>query len=135
MNKVNSIFFGLWSLLFLISAYLQLNDEDPWVWVSIYLVAAVLSALAAIKNYPLVPLAVGAVLCFFGFVYYYPSSVSDWIAQEWQQQDLTMKTTAMEEARESFGFLLIALVLLAAFIVGLRRKKRSKHNYGRNYLT
>ena len=45
MKKGTSIFFGIWSLLFIVSALLQLNDIDPWLWVSIYLIAAAMSAL------------------------------------------------------------------------------------------
>src|SRR5690606_27517266 len=97
------IFFGIWSLLFVFSALLQLNDVDPLVWVTIYLVAAVLSAMAAMRIYPMIPLAIAAVLSLIGTIYYFPPSVSEWVAQEWEQQDLTMKTMAMEEARESFG--------------------------------
>jgi hypothetical protein len=40
--------------------------------------------------------------------------VGDWIAAEWAQKDLTMKTPQMEENRETFGLLTIALVLSPA---------------------
>ncbi|MEX2595277.1 MAG: transmembrane 220 family protein [Anditalea sp.] len=123
MRIATSIFFGIWSLLFIISAYLQLNDIDSWVWVIIYLIAAVMSALAAMQRYPLTPLIIGTVLCLIGVVYFFPPSVGEWIAQEWQQQDLTMKTMAMEEARESFGLLLIAIVFSVAIFMGWRKRK------------
>lgn len=135
MKRGSSIFFGIWSLLFIVSAYLQLNDVDAWIWVGIYLIAAGMSALAALGRYPLIPLAVGAVLCLIGTIYLFPASVSEWIAQEWEQQDLTMKTMAMEEARESFGLLLIAIVFIVALWVGWRKKKRIKDRYGSNYLS
>lgn len=128
------IFFGIWCLLFVFSAYLQLNDPDPVAWVTIYLVAAIFSAMAAMRIYPMIPLAVAAVLSLVGVIYYFPPSVSEWVAQEWAQQDLTMKTMEMEEARESFGFLLILIVLTLALYMGWRKKTRITRKYGTNYL-
>ena|SRR5690554_5548832 len=118
------IFFGIWCLLFVFSAFVQLNDVDALVWVTIYLIAAVLSAMAAMRRYPLVPLAIGAVLSLLGVLYYFPPSVGDWISQEWQQKDLTMKTMAMEEARESFGLMLVFIVLSIALYTGWKRRNR-----------
>ena len=135
MKKAWGIFFGVWSLLFIVSALVQLNDDDAWIWILIYLIAAGMSALAAWGRYPMIPLAIGAVLCLAGTIYLFPSSGSEWIAQEWEQQDLTMKTMAMEEARESFGLLLIAIVFIVALWVGWRKKKKIKNRYGSNYLS
>ena len=134
MKKGASIFFGIWSLLFIVSALLQLNDVDPWLWVGIYLIAAAMSGYAAMGRYPLLPLGIITVLCLIGSIYYFPPSVSEWVAQEWQQKDLTMKTMAMEEARESFGLLLISLVLGVALFIGWKRKKRIRSKYGPNHL-
>src|SRR5690606_35064919 len=120
MHKGSSIFFGIWVLLIVVGALVQINDPDPWIWVSIYLFAAFLSGYVALGHYPLIPLSIVAVLCLGGSLYYFPPSVSEWIAQEWAQQDLTMKTMAMEEARESLGLLLIAIVLGIAWFAGWR---------------
>lgn len=135
MNKGSSIFFGIWSLLFVVGALVQINDPDPWIWVSIYLIAAFLSGYVALGRYPMIPLGVVTGLCFVGSLFYFPPSVSDWIAQEWEQQDLTMKTMAMEEARESLGLLIIAIILGTAWFSGWRKKVRLKSKYGPNYLS
>lgn len=135
MNKGSSIFFGIWTLLFIVSAILQFNDPDPLIWVSIYLVAAILSGYVVLGRYPMIPLGIGTVLSLAGSIYYFPLSVSGWIAQEWEQQDLTMKTMAMEEAREAFGLLIIAIVLGTAWFTGWRKKVRLKSKYGPNYLS
>ena|SRR5690554_749160 len=135
MKKAWSIFFSIWSLLFIVSAFVQLNDIDGWIWVGIYLAAAGMSALAAWGRYPMTPLAIGAVLCLIGTIYLFPASVSEWIIQEWEQQDLTMKTMDMEEGRESFGLLLIAVVFITALWLGWRKKKKIKNRYGSNYLS
>lgn len=135
MNKGSSIFFGIWSLLFVVGALVQINDPDPWAWVSIYLIAALLSGYVTLGRYPLIGLGIVTVLCFAGSLYYFPPSVSEWIGLEWEQQDLTMKTLAMEEARESLGLLLIAVVLGIAWFTGWRKKARLKSKYGPNYLS
>lgn len=116
------IFFGIWCLLFILFAVVQYNDPDPLVWMSIYGGAAILSGMAAMGRFPMPLLITAAVICFIGFIYYYPDSVSEWIQQEWQQQDLSMKTQNMEEARESFGFLTVAIVLAAAALYDWRVK-------------
>ncbi len=120
MNMFRRIFFGVWCLLFILFAYWQWNDPDPWLWIPIYGGAAVLSAFAAAGSFSRPPLSVCIALCLAGFVYLYPSSASEWIQQEWQQQDLSMKTQNMEEGRESFGLLIIALVLSVALYFGWR---------------
>lgn len=135
MKKGSTIFFGIWALLFVVSALLQLNDNDALIWLSIYLVAAFLSGYVALGRYPMIPLGIVTVLCLIGSIYYFPPSLSDWIAQEWEQQDLTMKTQAMEEARESLGLLIVSIILGIAWFTGWRKKVRLKSKYGPNYLS
>jgi ABC-type enterochelin transport system permease subunit len=115
-------FFGFWSILFLISAYLQWNDPDPEVWISIYVFAAIMSALAAFERYFIPVLITTAMAGLLGGLYFFPASVGDWIQQEWQQADLSMKTLSMEEARESFALLFISIVMGLAAYTGWRKK-------------
>lgn len=124
--KASRIFFGFWTLAFLLFAYWQFNDPDPEIWVSIYVYAALMSGLAAAGKYPLIPLLTGAVLCLLGGIYLFPASVSEWVSQEWQQQDLSMKTIDMEEARETFGLLLISAVTATAAGLGWHKKKTAE---------
>lgn len=123
MAQITRFFFGFFSLLFLLFAYWQWNDPDPEVWISIYGFAAILSALAAFGRYPIPLLLTGAIAGFIGGLYFFPASVSEWILQEWQQQDLSMKTLDMEEARESFGLLIISVVMAMGTYVGWRKKR------------
>lgn len=122
MINFRKIFFGVWTLLFLLFAYWQWNDPDPWLWIPIYGLAALLTAMAAGGKYSLPVLSVFIVLCLAGFVYLYPSAVGEWIQQEWQQQDLSMKTQQMEQGRESFGLLIVALVMAIALYFGWRAR-------------
>ncbi len=112
--KFNRYFFGVWFFLFALFAYWQFNDPDPEVWVSIYGVAMIFCLLGARSIFPKIPLTLVVLVCVLGAIYFFPGGVGEWISQEWAQKDLTMKTQQMEENRETFGLLTIALVLSPA---------------------
>lgn len=112
--RFNKIYFSIWFFLFALFAYWQFNDPDPEVWVSIYGAAMIFCLLGVRGIFPKIPLTLVVVLVVLGAFYFFPGGVSDWIADEWAQKDLTMKTSQMEENRETFGLLTIALVLSPA---------------------
>jgi len=126
MPSYTRFFFGFCSFMFIVFAGLQFNDPDPQVWVTIYGLAAILSALVAFGRYNLPVLLIAAVAALIGGIYLFPASVGDWILQEWEQADLTMKTPDMEEARESFGLLIVFLVMSLAAYMGWRQHKTLK---------
>lgn len=114
--KLSRIFFLVWSLFFLLFAYWQFNDPDPEVWVTMYLISALMCALAVFNRFYLPLLISAAIAAFIGGFYLFPASVRDWVLQEWQQADLSMKTPDMEVARESFGLFIISVIIgLAAY--------------------
>lgn len=125
MSTFIRIFFGIWSVLFLLFGYWQFNDPDPLLWISIYGYAAVMAAMAAMKRFFLPLLLLGVLLGIGGFFWMYPGAIGDWVAQEWQQQDLSMKTQHMEEAREAFGLLIVAVIMGVASLIGWRRSNKS----------
>lgn len=112
--KFNRYFFGVCFFLFALFAYWQFNDPDPEVWVSIYAVAMIFCLLGVRGIFPKIPLTLVILVCIFGAIYFFPGGVGDWISQEWAQKDLTMKTQQMEENRETFGLLTVALLLSPA---------------------
>lgn len=122
MTRLLRSFFGFCSLLFLLFAYWQWNDPDPEIWISIYIFSAVMSAFAAFGRFYVTVLFAAAIGGFLGGLYFFPASVSDWVWQEWQQADLSMKTLDMEEARESFGLLIVSAVMGLAAFAGWRKK-------------
>jgi uncharacterized membrane protein len=124
MKNFSKYFFIFWSVVFLLFAYWQANDPDPEIWVSVYIVAAIFSALAFKGKHPLVPLVIVIVACIIGAVYFYPSSVSDWVNYELENKDLTMKTQQSEEARETFGLMLMAAVLSVSAYIGWKKKTK-----------
>ena len=127
--QVSRVFFGLWSLLFLLFAYWQWNDPDPEVWVSIYCFGAIVSSLAAAERYYVPLFSVAAIAAFLGGLYFFPSSVREWIVREWQQGDLSMKTQDMEVARESFGLFIVSVVVgLATYKGWIKNRSEKKQN-------
>ncbi|MGY6743951.1 MAG: transmembrane 220 family protein [Cecembia sp.] len=126
MKTFTKYFFIFWFLAFLLFAYWQLNDPDPEIWVPIYLVGALFSAMAVKGKHPLIPLAVVIIACIAGAIYFYPESVSEWVSYELEQKDLSMKTQESEEARETFGLLIMALVLSVSAWIGWRNKSLEK---------
>lgn len=114
-------YYAIWALLFVLFGYWQINDPDPEVWVSIYAVAMIFALLGFRGIFPKIPLTVVVVLCVLGAIYMFPGGVGDWISDEWAQKDLTMKTPQMEENRETFGLLTIALGLSPALFKAWRK--------------
>ena len=124
MKILNIIF----CVLFLISAGLQYNDPDPYIWMPIYLYGAVLCWLAFRNQY--YPKAyVAGIIIFSGYALYYfftDNGVLDWI-QKHNAENIaaTMKASTpwIEETREFFG-LVILIVVLTVNLVYAKRKSR-----------
>ncbi|MBL4675371.1 MAG: transmembrane 220 family protein [Mucilaginibacter sp.] len=109
------------NILFFISflgfAYVNLNDHDWWLWVPIYIAAALCCGLAVFHNYyPIVYL----VLILFYLVYaiilfFVKDGVLDWL-RKYKSPSIveSMQATKpyIEKTREFFGLLIISGALL-----------------------
>lgn len=119
------IFNYLFALLFLISAALQYNDPDPWLWIPIYGFGAVLCWLAARGRF--FPKAYITGLVLFGayalYLLFTQDGVLDWM-NEHDAENIaqTMKATKpwIEDTREFFGL----IILMAALLVNLLASKK-----------
>ena len=95
----------LFAILFLISAILQYNDPDPLLWMIIWAGAGVIALAVALDKVSfLIPLCSG-ICAFIGFFYTYPEKFEGF---EIGVGDIKN----VEEGREAFGLLAIAIVLL-----------------------
>ena len=111
-----SILNGIFCISFVLFAYVNLNDEDYWLWVPIYMVAAICCGLAVFKYfYPLVYLvAIAFYLIYAIQLFFSKDGVRDWIVV-YKKPSLveTMQATKpyIEKAREFFGLLIISAAL------------------------
>ncbi len=108
------------AILFLLSAFLQYNDPDPYLWMPIYLYGAILCWLAFRRRYyPKLYLA-GIVLfaLYAGYLFFEKNGVADWI-QEHQAENIAGSMKAekpwIEATREFFGLLLLIIALLVNY--------------------
>ena len=109
------------NVLFFVSfmgfAWVNLNDKDAWLWVSIYVAAALCCGLVVFKKYyPVVYLVlVGLYLGYAVILFFAKDGVRDWIIKYHKPSIVeTMQATKpyIEKTREFFGLLIIAAALL-----------------------
>jgi hypothetical protein len=124
--KIFNIVFGA---LCLVAAALQYNDPDPYIWIPIYLYAAILCFLAAGgKFYPvsfLIGIAVYA--AYAGYLFFTRDGVLDWINEhnaESLQPTMKASTPWIEQTREFIGLVLLIIVLYINFGRSKRRHVR-----------
>ena len=109
LTILNIIFF----LSFLVFGYLNLNDKDSWLWVPIYVVAAVLCGLVPLgMTFPTIYLiAIGFYLIYAIILFVAKDGVWDWLTK-YKSQSLVQSMQAtkpyIEQTREFFGLLIAA---------------------------
>lgn len=124
------IFNIIFCVLFIVAAALQYNDPDPYVWIPIYLYAALLCYLAAKRKYNPLLYVLGLVVYagYAVYLFFDKTGVLSW-AKEHNAESIaqSMKATEpwIEETRE-FGGLLILIMVLLINMVYFRRRKRAK---------
>ena len=104
-------------LAFASFAYVNLNDKDSWLWVSIYMVASVCCGLVVFKKYyPIVYLvAIGFYLVYAIILFFAKDGVRDWIIKYKRESIVeSMQATKpyIEQTREFFGLLIISGALI-----------------------
>ena len=114
---LNVIFF----LSFMVFAYLNLNDVDPWLWVPIYTSAAICCALAIFEMYyPMVYILLMLFyLVYAGILFFAKDGVRDWLTK-YKKESLVQSMQAtkpyIEKTREFFGLLIITGALLVDYL-------------------
>jgi hypothetical protein len=112
------------AVMFLVFAFLQINDPDPLLWIGIYGALAVICVLAAFRIYSRAAMVVlSGLLLVYG--YFLLPGAQEWWAQEDRSalfDDVAkMEHLYIEEARELLG-LLICIVVLIFQLITARRK-------------
>ena len=126
MKVLNLIF----CLLFVISAALQYNDPDPYIWIPIYMYGAVLCWLAfRNKFYPRAYLIGIIVYVVYAIgLFFWKNGVLDWMTKH-NAEDIaaTMKAEKpwIEETREFFGLLILIVALTINYFYARKRRTAS----------
>ena len=119
----------IWCILFILFAALQYNDPDPYIWVPIYLYAAILCWQAFRGRYYSSAYLIGIAIYLAYAIYLFVAKdgVWDWAMQH-QGANITETMHAekpwIEQTREFFG-LVILITVLTIDLFYARRKKRS----------
>lgn len=119
-------------LIFILSAALQYNDPDPYIWISIYLYAAVICALALWKIYNKTSYIIGlsVFLVYAVYLFFDRNGVLSWITVHDSENIVqSMKATKpwIEETRE-FGGLMICVFAFLVNIFWLRNMKADENS-------
>lgn len=120
LSILNSIF----CIAFVLFAYVNLNDNDSWLWVPIYMIASVCCGLAVFQYfYPMVYLAaISFYLIYAVILFVAKDGVRDWIIR-YKTPSLveSMQATKpyIEKTREFFGLLIISGALAINYFVAI----------------
>ena len=114
----------LLAVMFLVFAYLQLNDPDPIVWIPIYGVMAIICVLAMFQYYPRAVLF-SLVIFYTLYSFFYIPGVKEWLAQDDKSQLFSnvakMEHPFIKESREFLG-LMINVAVLVVYLIMSRKK-------------
>jgi hypothetical protein len=126
------VFNIIFCLLFIVFAALQYNDPDPYLWMPIYLYAAVLCWLAAKRRYYkkayLFGIAVYSVYAIYKV--FDQNGLIEWISFHHAANIAeTMKAEQpwIEESREFFGLIILIVVLAINYFVAKKKFAISKN--------
>lgn len=124
MNFMYRIINFLLAGMFLLFAFVQVNDPDPVIWILIYGMMAVLCIMAIFAYYPR-PILIGVAVLYTLYAMVYLPGVITWLGTEDKAalfDDVAkMEHVYIEEAREFLG-LAICLVVLVFYIIRSRRR-------------
>lgn len=99
--------------LFLVSAVLQFNDPDPWLWVGIYLACAAICGFAAFGKYNRWAILLVMAVCIYELSTLLPA-FRQWMGDGMPSITESMKATAphVELVREFLGVAICLVVLV-----------------------
>jgi Transmembrane family 220, helix len=121
--KVGRIVNFLLAVMFLVFAFVQVNDPDPIIWILIYGAMAVLAIMAIFEFYPR-KFLIGLLIVFVLYSLVYWRGVLEWFQQDDKSllfDDVAkMQYPYIEEAREFLG-LMICIIVLAFYLIKSRR--------------
>lgn len=115
LNLLMKIVNFILAVMFLVFAFVQINDPDPVIWILIYGAMAVLCIMAIFNFYPR-KFLIGLLILYLGYSTLYFESVLKWLKSENKSELFDeiakMNNLYIEESREFLGLLICMIVLL-----------------------
>ena len=114
----------LMALMFAFSVVVQVNDPDPVTWMAMYAAAATVCVLEVRRKAPWwAACGLGIVaLVWAGMI---APRVLGVVPFATMFEEFEMKNMAVEESREMYGLLIVAIWMLAVELAGMRRRRAS----------
>lgn len=112
-------------ILFVLFAYWQFNDPDPYLWVTVYLGVSISALLTMINRpVPIVPM-IGMAVCVAGLILLFPDFIK-WVQGGMPSITGSMKAESphVELVREFLGFV-IAGGVYYYYVQLMRRRKKT----------
>lgn len=107
------------AVMFMLFAFVQINDPDPVLWIVIYGAMAAICVMAAFRYY-IKPLLWLLLACFVVYMAILWPGVSEWLRQEDKgilfDEGMKMQFPYIEESREFLGLLICAIVLVIQIV-------------------
>lgn len=118
------------AVMFVVFAFLQLNDPDPVIWISIYGAMAVTCVLAAFRTYYL-PVYVVLLIVYIAYSFVYLPSELQWMHSNDKAMLFDnlakMQNLYIEESREYMGLAICVAVTVMHLVMAIRQKRRGLH--------
>ncbi len=114
------------ALVFILFAIVQLNDSDPAIWFSIYLLTAVLCAASIFRRIPLTLLYGFGLLIFF-YAAMHLEFAMEWMLSEDKSEifgEMQEDKYYLEGTREFLGLLIVILALIYLVYQNKELKKK-----------
>ena len=115
----------LLAVMFVVFAFVQINDPDPVVWILIYGSMAVICVLAAFRYYPR-PVMFAMLVLFVAYSFVFLDGMKEWIAKDDKSvlfDDIAkMQHPYIEESREFLGLMISIIVLLIHILLSKRAR-------------
>jgi hypothetical protein len=112
----------IFCLSFLVFAWFNINDNDSWLWLPIYMAASILCGVAAFgMYYPMGYLFLIAFYLIYALILFFAKDgVLDWISKYNTPsitESMQAKKPYIEKTREFFGLLIISAALTLNYFV------------------
>ena len=116
--------------VFVVFAFVQINDPDPVLWILIYGLMAVACVLAAF-GYMYTPVWSGLLILYAAYSFVFISGVLEWMRSDDKSMLFDniakMQYPYIEESREFLG-LFICILVLIMHLVTVRARRRKAYN-------